>query len=67
MQWQNSSPKANELMYIKKHIKSLRSQLRWKLVEVGCLEEVATSTSLIVCLDLFKTHASFILHCVMFS
>ncbi|XP_060748413.1 serine/threonine kinase 31 [Tachysurus vachellii] len=39
VQWQNKSPKADELLHIKKHIKSLRSQLRWKLVEVGCLEE----------------------------
>ncbi|XP_047656426.1 serine/threonine kinase 31 isoform X2 [Tachysurus fulvidraco] len=37
--WQNKSPKADELLHIKKRIKSLRSQLRWKLVEVGCLEE----------------------------
>ncbi|XP_066538739.1 serine/threonine-protein kinase 31-like isoform X2 [Hoplias malabaricus] len=39
LQWQNSTPKADELLCIKKRIKSLRSQLRWKLVEVGCLEE----------------------------
>ncbi|MCJ8739460.1 hypothetical protein PDJAM_G00047430 [Pangasius djambal] len=39
VQWQNSSPKADELLHIKKRIKNLRSQLRWKLVEVGCLEE----------------------------
>ncbi|KAM9457020.1 serine/threonine-protein kinase 31 isoform 2-T2 [Clarias gariepinus] len=39
IQWQNSLPKADELLQIKKHIKSLRAQLRWKLVEVGCLEE----------------------------
>ncbi|XP_017344903.1 serine/threonine kinase 31 isoform X1 [Ictalurus punctatus] len=37
--WQKRSPKADELLQIKKHIKSLRSQLRWKLVEVGCMEE----------------------------
>ncbi|KAK1795245.1 hypothetical protein P4O66_010425 [Electrophorus voltai] len=39
VQWQNSTPKINELLYIKKRIKSLRSQLRWKMVEAGCLEE----------------------------
>uniref|UniRef100_A0A3B1IQV6 Serine/threonine kinase 31 n=1 Tax=Astyanax mexicanus TaxID=7994 RepID=A0A3B1IQV6_ASTMX len=39
LQWQNSTPKADELLSIKKRIKSLRSQLRWKLVEEGCLEE----------------------------
>ncbi|XP_036434055.1 serine/threonine-protein kinase 31-like [Colossoma macropomum] len=39
LQWPNSTPKADELLCIKKRIKSLRSQLRWKLVEVGCLEE----------------------------
>ncbi|KAG7335125.1 hypothetical protein KOW79_001721 [Hemibagrus wyckioides] len=39
VQWQNKSPKADELLHIKKSVKSLRSQLRWKLVEVGCLEE----------------------------
>ncbi|KAF7698227.1 serine/threonine kinase 31 [Silurus meridionalis] len=39
VQWQNSSQKADELFHVKKCIKSLRSQLRWKLVEVGCLEE----------------------------
>ncbi|XP_076826806.1 serine/threonine-protein kinase 31 [Brachyhypopomus gauderio] len=39
LQWQNSTPKIDELSCIKKRIKSLRSQLRWKMVEVGCLEE----------------------------
>ncbi|TSK87587.1 Serine/threonine-protein kinase 31 [Bagarius yarrelli] len=39
VQWKNRAPKADELLQIKKHIKTLRSQLRWKLVEVGCLEE----------------------------
>ncbi|XP_060758509.1 serine/threonine kinase 31 [Neoarius graeffei] len=39
VQWRNRSPKVDELLHIKKSIKSLRSQLRWKLVEVGCLEE----------------------------
>lgn len=40
VQWQNISPNADELLRIKKCLKSLRSQVRWKLVEVGCLEEV---------------------------
>ncbi|XP_072534834.1 serine/threonine-protein kinase 31 [Salminus brasiliensis] len=39
LQWQTNTPKADELLCIKKRIRSLRSQLRWKLVEVGCLEE----------------------------
>ncbi|KAL7887538.1 hypothetical protein AOLI_G00052590 [Acnodon oligacanthus] len=39
VQWSNSTPEAVELFCIKKRMKSLRSQLRWKLVEVGCLEE----------------------------
>ncbi|XP_055066329.2 serine/threonine-protein kinase 31 [Misgurnus anguillicaudatus] len=38
-QWQSSPPKLDELLAVKKHIRSLRSQLRWKLVEVSCLEE----------------------------
>ncbi|KAF4103466.1 hypothetical protein G5714_016349 [Onychostoma macrolepis] len=38
-QWQSSPPKADELFAVKKRIRSLRSQLRWKLVEVSCLEE----------------------------
>ncbi|XP_050986540.1 serine/threonine kinase 31 [Labeo rohita] len=38
-QWQSGPPKADELFAVKKHIRSLRSQLRWKLVEVSCLEE----------------------------
>ncbi|XP_043117691.1 serine/threonine-protein kinase 31-like [Puntigrus tetrazona] len=38
-QWQSGPPKADELFAVKKQIRSLRSQLRWKLVEVSCLEE----------------------------
>ncbi|XP_048009659.1 serine/threonine-protein kinase 31-like [Megalobrama amblycephala] len=38
-QWQSGPPKADELSAVKKRIRSLRSQLRWKLVEVSCLEE----------------------------
>ncbi|ROL49884.1 Serine/threonine-protein kinase 31 [Anabarilius grahami] len=38
-QWQSGPPKADELCAVKKRIRSLRSQLRWKLVEVSCLEE----------------------------
>ncbi|XP_059363471.1 serine/threonine-protein kinase 31-like isoform X1 [Carassius carassius] len=38
-QWQSGPPKADELFAVKKRIRSLRSQLRWKLVEVSCLEE----------------------------
>ncbi|XP_067249120.1 serine/threonine-protein kinase 31-like [Chanodichthys erythropterus] len=38
-QWQSGPPKADELSVVKKRIRSLRSQLRWKLVEVSCLEE----------------------------
>lgn len=38
-QWQSSPPKADELFVVKKRIRNLRSQLRWKLVEVSCLEE----------------------------
>ncbi|XP_062847741.1 serine/threonine-protein kinase 31-like isoform X2 [Trichomycterus rosablanca] len=38
-QWQSATPNADELLCIKKRIKKLRSQLRWKLVEVNCLEE----------------------------
>uniref|UniRef100_A0A8C1D3N2 Serine/threonine kinase 31 n=1 Tax=Cyprinus carpio carpio TaxID=630221 RepID=A0A8C1D3N2_CYPCA len=38
-QWQIGPPKADELFAVKKRIRSLRSQLRWKLVEVSCLEE----------------------------
>lgn len=56
MHWQKRSPKADELLQIKKHIKSLRSQLRWKLVEVGCMEEVTSLTSLSLFLDLFRMH-----------
>lgn len=48
VQWQNKSPKADDILHIKKSIRSLRSQLRWKLVEVGCLEEVY---SLFTCLS----------------
>ncbi|KAI7807028.1 serine/threonine-protein kinase 31-like [Triplophysa rosa] len=39
LQWQNGPPKLDELFAVKKHIRGLRSQLRWKLVEVSCLEE----------------------------
>ncbi|XP_056617631.1 serine/threonine-protein kinase 31-like isoform X2 [Triplophysa dalaica] len=39
LKWQNGPPKLDELFAVKKHIRSLRSQLRWKLVEVSCLEE----------------------------
>uniref|UniRef100_A0A673HYP7 Serine/threonine kinase 31 n=1 Tax=Sinocyclocheilus rhinocerous TaxID=307959 RepID=A0A673HYP7_9TELE len=42
-QWQSGPPKADELFAVKKRIRSLRSQLRWKLVEVSCLEEVRTA------------------------
>ncbi|TRY94305.1 hypothetical protein DNTS_030385 [Danionella cerebrum] len=38
-QWRSDPPKADELFAVKKRIRSLRSQLRWKLVEVSCLEE----------------------------
>ncbi|XP_016413986.1 serine/threonine-protein kinase 31 isoform X1 [Sinocyclocheilus rhinocerous] len=38
-QWQSGPPKAEELFAVKKGIRRLRSQLRWKLVEVSCLEE----------------------------
>ncbi|XP_067305868.1 serine/threonine-protein kinase 31-like [Pseudorasbora parva] len=38
-QWQSGTPKADELFAVKKRIRSLRSQLRWKLVEVSCMEE----------------------------
>ncbi|KAA0703026.1 Serine/threonine-protein kinase 31 [Triplophysa tibetana] len=39
LQWQNGPPTLDELFAVKKHIRSLRSQLRWKLVELSCLEE----------------------------
>ncbi|XP_048882562.1 serine/threonine kinase 31 [Brienomyrus brachyistius] len=39
LRWQDDTPKADELFSIKKHIKNLRSQLRWRLVEQGSLEE----------------------------
>lgn len=42
-QWQSGPPKADELFAVKKRIRILRSQLRWKLVEVSCLEEVRTA------------------------
>ncbi|XP_064204999.1 serine/threonine kinase 31 isoform X2 [Anguilla rostrata] len=38
-QWQNNSPNADKLFLIKRSIRTLRSQLRWKLVEEGSLEE----------------------------
>ncbi|XP_061106171.1 serine/threonine kinase 31 isoform X2 [Conger conger] len=38
-QWQNNSPNADKLFLIKKSIRSLRSRLRWRLVEEGSLEE----------------------------
>ncbi|KAJ8290666.1 hypothetical protein GJAV_G00016090 [Gymnothorax javanicus] len=38
-QWQSDCPNADRLFLIKKSIKSLRSQLRWRLVEEGSLEE----------------------------
>lgn len=38
-QWQSGPPKADDLFAVKKRIRSLRSQLRWKLVEVSCMEE----------------------------
>ncbi|KAK6491189.1 serine/threonine-protein kinase 31 [Huso huso] len=38
-QWQNSTPKVDALLSIKKAIKTLKSQLRWKLVEKSSLEE----------------------------
>lgn len=64
MQWQNKSPKADDLLHIKKSIKSLRSQLRWKLVEVGCLEEVYSFIHLFKCgfRPFIDTHS--ILNCV---
>ncbi|KAJ8415906.1 hypothetical protein AAFF_G00404630 [Aldrovandia affinis] len=38
-QWQHNTPNADKVFLIKKRIKSLRSQLRWRLVEEGSLEE----------------------------
>ncbi|KAG5856669.1 hypothetical protein ANANG_G00010370 [Anguilla anguilla] len=38
-QWQSNSPNADKLFLIKRSIRTLRSQLRWKLVEEGSLEE----------------------------
>uniref|UniRef100_A0AAY4A2V0 Protein kinase domain-containing protein n=1 Tax=Denticeps clupeoides TaxID=299321 RepID=A0AAY4A2V0_9TELE len=38
-QWQDGPPKLDGFFSIKKHIRNLHSQLRWKLVEEGCLEE----------------------------
>ncbi|XP_066571698.1 serine/threonine-protein kinase 31 isoform X2 [Amia ocellicauda] len=39
LQWQDETPKADVLFAIKKVIKALKSQLRWKLAEMGNLEE----------------------------
>ncbi|XP_041098485.1 serine/threonine-protein kinase 31-like [Polyodon spathula] len=38
-QWQNGTPKVDALFSIQKAIKTLKSQLRWKLVEKSSLEE----------------------------
>ncbi|XP_036394625.1 serine/threonine-protein kinase 31-like [Megalops cyprinoides] len=39
LQWQHNTPNADKLFSIKRQIKSLRSQLRWRLVEEAAVEE----------------------------
>ncbi|KAL4646881.1 serine/threonine-protein kinase 31 isoform X1, partial [Arapaima gigas] len=39
LRWQDSVPKADELFAIKKRIKNLRSQLRWRMAEESSLQE----------------------------
>jgi hypothetical protein len=40
LQWQNASPTPDSLFSVKKRIRSLRAQLRWRQVEEASLEEV---------------------------
>ncbi|XP_030648173.1 serine/threonine-protein kinase 31 [Chanos chanos] len=37
--WESGTPKADRLHSVKQRIKTLHLQLRWKLVEEGCLQE----------------------------
>ncbi|XP_019896359.2 serine/threonine-protein kinase 31 isoform X2 [Esox lucius] len=39
LHWQSASPTPDALFSVKKHIRSLRSQLKWRQVEEGSLEE----------------------------
>lgn len=40
MEWLDMTPNIDDLLLIKKRMKNIKAQLRWKLVEKNNLEEV---------------------------